>query len=261
MPKLLVTSLILSLLVLGCTRATPTPTATATLALTATPTATLVPTPTLTPTPLPTATFTPTPTPLPTATFTPTATPTITPTPSPTPTPTVTPTPTPSPTPTPVPPTPTPTPVPTWPVSSTSGAWSIETDETDPLTDLRKVVVALSSEEVYDYWLLIRCNVDDRRRNLPEVLVLWNNEIEDEDPEILLRFDEEEAERTVWGTSTSGTATFYQGYQQGFIWNLMNAEKLAMRLHATGILTATFTLEGLATVLSPYKDTCDWVGF
>ena len=261
MPKLLVTSLILSLLVLGCTRATPTPTATATLAPTATPTATLVPTPTLTPTPLPTATFTPTPTstptPLPTATFTPTATPTHTPSPTPTFTPTPVP---PTPTPTPVPPTPTPTPIPTWPVSVTSGAWSIDTDETDPLTDLHKVVVSLLSEEK-NRWLVVRCNVDDRRPNSPEIVVGWDNEIEDEDPEILLRFDEEEAERTVWGTSTSGTATFYQGYKQGFIWQLMNAEKLAMRLHATGILTATFELGGLATVLSPYKDSCDWVGF
>ena len=261
MPKLLVTSLILSLLVLGCTRATPTPTATATLAPTATPTATLVPTPTLTPTPSPTPTFTPTPTatptPLPTATFTPTATPTITPTPTPTHTPTVTPTPTPSPTPT---PTFTPTPVPTWPVSATSGAWSIGSDETDPLTDLHKVRVSLLSEEK-EHWLTIRCNVDDRRPNLPEVVVGWDTEIEERDPEILLRFDEEEAERTVWRTSTTDTATFYQGYKQGFIWKLMNAEKLVMRLHARHILTATFELGGLATVLSPYKDSCDWVGF
>lgn len=258
------TLLVVSLLILlvACAEPEPTHTPTPTLTLT------LVPTPTLTPTPLPTATFIPTPsptlTPLPTATYTPTATPTITPTPSPTPTPTAIPTPTPvppTPTPTPVPPTPTPTPVPTWPVSETSGDWIVIDDGVDPLTELRKVKLYLYSTDE-ERLLQVRCNVDPRRPNRSEVLINWDEEIEEEQPEVTWRLDEERVVSTVWNRSSNGTATFYnRDNVQNFIWRLMNSNKLVARIFADRILTATFELEGLATVLSPYKDSCDWVGF
>ena len=54
---------------------------------------------------------------------------------------------------------------------------------------------------------------------------------------------------------------FYDGDVKDFIWNLMVSDRLAVRTLADAILTATFELEGLAEVLRPYEETCDWVGF
>ncbi len=255
------TLLIVALLILlvACTEPEPTPTSTPSPTSTpiATPTPTLVPTPTLTPTPLPTATFTPTPsptptptpTPLPTATFTPTATATHTPTPTFTPTPSPTPT-----------PTFTPTPIPTWPVSETLGDWYVNDRGIDPLSELHGVSLRLSSTNER-YRLVIRCNVDPRNPNHPEVLINWENEIEEQEPEVTWRLDDGRIMIVRWYRSSTEVATFYQGDVKRFIWRLMNSDELSARIITDLILTATFELEGLAEALRPYKDSCDWVGF
>ena len=196
--------------------------------------------------PTPTATWIPTPTP--------TATPTITPTPSPTPTPTATPTPTPI---------PTPTPVPTWPVSETSGDWYVGTDEIDVLTDKRKVMMAHSILTLLegDPVLVVRCNVDSNKPNIPEVLIAWQTEIESSLPTVTWRLDDQPVQSAIWIASSSGELTFYPHSDQDFIWSLMHADMLVARIQENQIITATFELEGLAEALRPFKDSCDWVGF
>ena len=259
---LLVVGLLILLAACSEPEPTSTPTPTLTPTLVPTPTPTLTPAPTATPTPEPTATFTPTPTatpiPSPTATYTPTAT--ATPTPSPTPTFTPTPTPTPTNTPTPTP-TFTPTPVPTWPASETSGDWIVRDRGVDALTELHGVsLFLLSSDE--ERRLQVRCNIDPRRPNSPEVLIIWDDEIEDEEPEITWRLDDHGVVTSNWNRASGGEATFYQGNVQNLVWRLMNSDKLVARIFTVDhILTATFELEGLAEALRPFKDDCDWVGF
>ncbi len=66
---------------------------------------------------------------------------------------------------------------------------------------------------------------------------------------------------STWRLSSSGLATFYEDDLQDFIWSLMVSDRLVVRTFSDLILTTTFELEGLAEVLRPYKETCDWVGF
>ena len=133
-------------------------------------------------------------------------------------------------------------------------------DLVDPLTDLNAVAVYLVATDEFR-GIQVRCNVSPRRPNQPEVLVHWFQEIESEDPEVTWRFDSGEVLTEPWNLSTSGESTFYAGDAQDFIWSLMVSDRLVVRTTANRIFTATFELEGLAEVLRPYEETCDWVGF
>ena len=167
---------------------------------------------------------------------------------------------TPRPTPTPRPtatPRPTPTPRP-WPFSESDGGWFSEV-ETDPLTDQEKILAAIrprDSKTSDDNWLIVRCGYQEDED--VQVVVSFDKEFEDGFfIEVQYRFDEGTVEIEQWSISTTNTALFSQ-LPVEFIWQTMNSSKIAMR--EEGGKTLIFDVDGLANVLYPHRDKCDWIG-
>ena len=127
-----------------------------------------------------------------------------------------------------------------------------------------RVTAYLASANQEHYWLTIRCNVNPNAPNIPEIYIDWDSFIEDEYPDVAFRLDDGEVFVLPWIASLDQTVTFFPGADIGnrqFIWQLMNSDRLATRLHTDYIHTGTFEVRGLAEALLPFKDSCDWVAF
>ena len=272
--------------------ATPAPTATASPTPTHQPTATAIPSPTPdlqatvdaqvaaaiqaipTQTPLPTYTPVPTPTttptPEPTATSVPTPTPTLTPTPEaaptalPTATPTQTATPTPSPTPKPL------------------SHWKGLDRRTDTFTDEVSVSFYTRATEYTkgDYsdarpWLLVRCTpLKDNPFGTEriDIWVDWSRYMGAiDDFRGKLRWDDGEAQDSVWNESTDNEATFFSrfgilstfgigGSDKRFLTESIESSTLRVRIWDWQGVTydATFKLLGLEQQLKDNADLCGW---
>ena len=164
-------------------------------------------------------------------------------------------------TPTPIPtPTPTPTPTPRiWPFSDSDGAWSIDVEK-NPGTDKEKIAAYIRPRRsVASTWigLVARCGYSQLRDDEAEVVVIFADELEDKRfTEVQYQFDDEMVETENWWGSTERDALFSPSASE-FVWRIMNSEELSIR--EEGGQTLMFNTPGLANVLFPHRDKCNWI--
>ncbi len=169
------------------------------------------------------------------------------------PTPTPRPTSTPRPTPTPVP---TPTPR-AWPFADSDGEWVIDT-EIDALTGEEKILAWLRPRghtTSSNGALIVRCGYDEGED--AEAIVGFDDELEGSVfLEVQYRFDDGDIETERWVISTNNRGLFARSPVE-FIWRVMHAQELAIR-EETG-QTLVFDVSGLANVLYPHREKCNWI--
>ena len=145
-----------------------------------------------------------------------------------------------------------------WPFADSDGEWIIDT-EVDESTGEEKIAVWLlprdhttSSEEI----LVVRCGYDEGED--AEALVVFDDELEGNVfLEVQYSFDDGTIETEMWGLSNTKTALFARSPVE-FIWRVMHAQELAIR-EETG-QTLVFDVDGLANVLYPHREKCNWIG-
>ena len=102
-------------------------------------------------------------------------------------------------------------------------------------------------------FLFLRC-----RRGETNAYITWNKRLAH--GEVVVRLGKKAAERQYWNLSTDNEATFYAGDSVAFIRSLMESDRLVAQvdLKGEGSVSAVFELAGLASAVTPLRDSCRW---
>ncbi|WP_179038159.1 type VI secretion system-associated protein TagO [Limnobaculum xujianqingii] len=142
------------------------------------------------------------------------------------------------------------------------GKWQVRS-ESSPVDDSENVFLALQAEEpiktqfgkmTYPV-LILSC-----KENQTDLIIQWDSYLGLGQTDVLHRLDKQKAESKPWVNSTDNEAVFYQGDTVKFIKQLTKGQKFYTQVtpYSSGIVSATFTLTGLAAAIKPLQKACKW---
>lgn len=139
-------------------------------------------------------------------------------------------------------------------------SWQLNTT-TNPTDSSTTVVLYRSAMEVRAHSiagvpiLYIRCKSGETA-----LYIDWHNYIPGASHQVTTRMDRGPTQARMWTLSRSNVATFYPDVPVAFLRMLMQADLLYAEAtpYNTTPVTAVFDLTGLADIIQPLRDACEW---